>query len=154
MPSISRAALESLDLDAVYTYYGYCNDLLIKLNAFGMKTVDVAMPARYGSEKSKIKYSRFILKVAPMIFRGFLWRLKTKYIVLDFNPLVLFYASGMILIPGCILLGLWALYQRITGQFVSSEYKVFTVLVGLWGVLFLLYAMVLDMQENKSRNVN
>lgn len=152
--AISRRALESLDLDSVYTYYGYCNDLLIKLNAFGLRTIDVAMPARYGTEKSHIKYSRFILKVAPMIFRGFLWRLKTKYVVLDFNPLVLFYASGMLLIPGGALLGLWALYQTLTGQAVSSSFALLTVFIGLWGVLFLLFAMVLDMQENKSRNVN
>jgi len=149
--AISRRALETLDLDSVYTYYGYCNDILIKLNAFGMRAVDVAMPARYGSERSHIKYSRFILKVAPMIFRGFLWRLKTKYIVLDFNPLVLFYASSMLLMPAGALLGLWAVYQTLSGHYVSPNYLLFTAFVVFWGMMALLCAMVLDMQENKSR---
>jgi glycosyltransferase involved in cell wall biosynthesis len=150
--AISRRALESLDLDSVYTYYGYCNDLLIKLNAFGLRAMDVVMPARYGTEKSHIKYSRFIMKVAPMIFRGFIWRLKTKYIILDFNPLVLFYAAGMLMIPAGAALGLWALFQRLSGNIVSSNYALLTISVLIWGMLFLLFAMVLDMQDNKSRN--
>src|SRR5660397_231702 len=85
--AISRNALEVMDLDAIFPYYGYCNDMLIKLNTFQMRVMDVVMPARYGMEKSKIKYSKYIMKVAPMIFRGFLWRLKTKYVILDFHPL-------------------------------------------------------------------
>jgi glycosyltransferase involved in cell wall biosynthesis len=151
--AISREALESIDLDSVYTYYGYCNDLLIKMNALGMRAVDVVMPARYGEEKSKIKYSRFILKVAPMIFRGFLWRLKTKYIMLDFNILVLFYIAGMTLIPAGAALVLWMLFQMLSGNVVSSVYRLFTVFIIIWGVQFLLFAMMLDVQENKSVKV-
>ena len=146
--AISREALEALDLDAVYTYYGYCNDLLIKMNALGLRAVDVVMPARYGDEKSKIRYSRFILKVAPMIFRGFLWRLKTKYVMQDFNILVLFYAAGMTLVPAGALLVLWMAFQMLTGNFVSSLYRLFTVFIIIWGVQFLLFAMMLDVQEN------
>src|SRR5208337_3220002 len=52
--AISRQALEALDLDSIYTYYGYCNDLLIKLNAYGIRALDVAMPSRYGNKRSKI----------------------------------------------------------------------------------------------------
>ena len=84
---IFERSIEALDLDSIYTYYGYCNDLLIKLNAFGLQTIDVPMPARYGRETSTIRYGTYIRKVAPMIFRGFLWRLKMKYIVFDFHPL-------------------------------------------------------------------
>lgn len=149
--AISRRAMEAIDLDSVYTYYGYCNDLLIKLNAFGMRVVDVVMPARYGTEKSKIRYSRFILRVAPMIFRGFLWRLKTKYVLFDFNPLVLFYGSGMVLVPAGAVAGAWGLWQMLSGRPVSSDYRLFTLFAFLWGVQFLLMAMMLDMQENKAR---
>lgn len=152
--AISRQALESIDLDSVYTYYGYCNDLLIKLNAFGMRTMDVVMPARYGEEKSHIKYSRYIMKVAPMIFRGFLWRLKTKYIMLDFNPLVLFYFSSMIMIPAGLVLSVWLLIQYIQGYVVPSNYPIFTIFMLLSGIQFLLFAMMLDMQDNKSKNVS
>ncbi len=151
--AISRQALESMDLDSVYTYYGYCNDLLIKLNAFGMKTTDIVMPARYGEEKSKIKYSRFILKVAPMIFRGFLWRLKTKYVVLDFNPLVLFYLAGMAMIPAGILFGAWTLFLAFSQNAASPTYLLMTILILVWGLQFLLFAMTLDARDNKSKDL-
>jgi glycosyltransferase involved in cell wall biosynthesis len=91
--AISKETLEVLDLDSIYPYYGYCNDMLVKLNTFNMRIEDVVMPSRYGRETSKIRYSKYIRKVAPMLFNGFLWRLKTKYVVLDFHPLVFFYTA-------------------------------------------------------------
>ncbi len=150
--AISRHALEAIDLDSVYTYYGYCNDLLIKLNAFGMRAIDVVMPARYGKEKSHIKYSRYIARVAPMLFVGFLWRLKAKYIILNFNPLVLFYFASMAMIPVGVLLGGGLLALKLLGYEVPAHYPLYAVFLMLSGIQFLLFAMMLDMQENKSSN--
>jgi len=76
--AITREALKRIDLDKVYPHYGYCNDLLVKLNVSGCKVVDVPIPARYGNEKSKIKYNEFITKVSYLLLRGFLWRLGMK----------------------------------------------------------------------------
>src|SRR5665647_2011059 len=76
---ISRHALDVLNLDAIYTYYGYCNDMLIKLNAAGLRTVDVVMPSRYGRERSSIRYGKYVRKVGPMLLRGFFRRLKARY---------------------------------------------------------------------------
>jgi len=77
--AITREALKRIDLDNVYPRYGYPNDMLVKLNVAGCKVVDVPIPAIYGTEKSKIKYSVFITKVSPLLLRGFIWRLKTRY---------------------------------------------------------------------------
>jgi glycosyltransferase involved in cell wall biosynthesis len=76
--AIGRSALVKIDLDCVYPRYGYCNDLLIKLNVSGCRITDVAMPAKYAAEKSKIRYSEFIIKVAPLLLKGFFWRLGAK----------------------------------------------------------------------------
>lgn len=143
---ISRKALQAIDLDTVYTYYGYCNDLLIKLNAYGMKTMDVAMPSRYGKERSHIRYSKYILKVSPMLFRGFLWRLKTRYIVLNFHPLILFYAAGIALVPSGILMGLYVIVGKLLGYPVSPNFPLLSALITLMGIQFLLFAMLFDMQ--------
>jgi glycosyltransferase involved in cell wall biosynthesis len=150
--AISRQALETINLDSIYQYYGYCNDLLIKLNAFGMRTLDVVMPARYGSERSHIRYGKYILKVAPMIFRGFLWRLKTKYIVLSFHPLVFFYSASMIMVPFGVLFSLWILASKILHRPVSDNYPLLAVFITLMGVQLLLFAMLFDMQEDKGRS--
>ncbi|WP_232316166.1 glycosyltransferase family 2 protein [Methanosarcina vacuolata] len=150
--AISRQALDVIDLDSVYPYYGYCNDLLIKLNAFGMRVMDVVMPARYGRERSKIHYGKFIRKVAPMIFRGFLWRLRVKYTVLDFHPLVLFYFLGMVALPVGVILGLWGLLQVLLQNPLPSYYPLLGFLVLGMGLQMLLFGMLFDMQVEKKRN--
>ena len=78
--AVTRDTLKRINLDKVYPLYGYCNDLLVKLNVSGCRVADVAMPARYGSEKSNIGYTKFITRVSPLLLRGFLWRLKGKYV--------------------------------------------------------------------------
>ncbi|AKB17353.1 MULTISPECIES: glycosyltransferase [unclassified Methanosarcina] len=150
--AISRQALEVIDLDSVYPYYGYCNDLLIKLNAFGMRVMDVVIPARYGREKSSIKYSKYILKVSPMLFRGFLWRLRIKYTVLDFHPLVLFYFLGMLALPLSVLLGFWGLLQLLFQNPLPSYYPLLGFFVLGTGLQMLLFGMLFDMQVEKKRN--
>ena len=78
--AITRKALSRLDLDAVYPRYGYCNDLLVKLNVAGCRVADVPMPARYGMERSKIRYRSYVMRVPPLLLRGFLWRVRAKYL--------------------------------------------------------------------------
>ena len=150
--AISRQAMEVIDLDSVYPYYGYCNDLLIKLNAFGMRVMDVVIPARYGREKSKIRYGKYIQKVAPMIFRGFLWRLRIKYTVLDFHPLVLFYFIGMISLPIGIFLGIWGFLQVLLHNSLPPYYPLLGFLILGAGLQMLLFGMLFDMQTEKKRN--
>lgn len=152
--AISRQALEVLNLDEIFPYYGYCNDMLIKLNAFGVRVEDVVMPARYGCEKSKIKYINYIMKVAPMNFRGFLWRLKIKYVVLDFHPLVFFYIAGIALVPSGVIFGFWISMQKWNQIPVSQNFPLLSAFITLMGIQFLLFAMLFDMQADKSRSGN
>jgi len=77
--AISLDALEAVDVEEMYEYYGYCNDLLVKLNVAGMSVVDVPMPASYGDEQSSIDYGGYIPKVSLMLLRNFVWRLRTRY---------------------------------------------------------------------------
>ena len=72
--AITRESLELIMREPIYSGYGYCNDILIRLGANNLDVVDVPMPARYGQEISKIKYGRYIAKVSFLLLRGFLWR--------------------------------------------------------------------------------
>ncbi len=78
--AITREALMRINLDKVYPGYGYCNDLLVKLNIAGCKVVDVPIPACYGKEKSKIRYGKYINMILPLLIRNFFWRIRTKYL--------------------------------------------------------------------------
>ncbi len=146
--AISREALMNIGVDEIYTYYGYCNHMLIRLNAFGFRVTDVIMPARYGNERSTIKYGPYMFRVSFMLFRGFLWRLKMKYIILSFHPLVLFYVFSMFLLPPGILFGLGIFIWKAMGWHVSANYPLLDALMLLSGFQFLLFAMFFDMQES------
>ena len=70
--AISRRALETISLDAIYPRYGYCNDLLVWLNTFGFRVRNVPHPARYGLERSKIKYSTYIVRLSWLLLNAFI----------------------------------------------------------------------------------
>jgi len=147
--AISRKALSGIDIDTLFTYYGYCNDMLVKLNTFGFRTMDVTMPARYGQEKSSIKYSKFMFRVSGMLFRKFLWRLKMKYMILSFHPLVFFYTLGMVLVPIGLLFGAYIFASKLfLGWPVSPNSPLLDALLLITGIQFTLFAMLFDMQES------
>ncbi|NYT18772.1 MAG: glycosyltransferase family 2 protein [Methanosarcinales archaeon] len=146
--TISNEALAEIGLDEIYTYYGYCNHMLVRLNAFGFRTLDVVMPSRYGQEKSTIKYGPYIGKVSIMLFKKFLWRLKMKYMILNFHPLVLFYILSMILLPVGVLFGIAIIMAYLMQWPVSSNLSILDAFILISGIQFLLFAMLFDMQES------
>lgn len=152
--AISKTALERLSLDSIYPWYGYCNDLLVRLNVQGFKIKDVVMPAKYGREKSGIKYSRYIVKVSWMLLKDFFWRLKMKYVIFSFHPLVLFYFFGIILAPLGFLGVLYSLYYKFIEGGDLFIRVTLSLLAFMLGVQFLLFAMLFDMQvdTNERRN--
>jgi glycosyltransferase involved in cell wall biosynthesis len=147
--AISRKALSMIPLDRVFTYYGYCNDLLVKLNVYGFRVVDVQMPARYGREKSKIRYGSYILRVSWMLLGDFFWRLKMKYVVLSFNPVVFFYLMGLVITPLSIVFGVYSLHYYFVQGGPLFIRAALSLLLFIVGIQFLFFAMLFDMQNEK-----
>ena len=148
--AISKKALETIPLDKVYTWYGYPNDLLVKLNVYGFRVLDVPIPAKYGREKSKIKYTKYILKVSWLLLKDFFWRLKEKYLLYNFHPLVFFYVFGILF----LLVGtggvLFAFYQKfVLHRAVLFYYLTLSLLVFAIGLIMFLFAMLFDMEEER-----
>ncbi len=144
---ISRRALETISLDAIYPRYGYCNDLLVWLNTYGFRVKNVPHPARYGSERSKIKYSTYIVGLSWLLVNAFLWRMKTKYVILSFHPLVFFYCAGTFFLFLSLLFCLYALWFKFVEDNPIFIPAVVSVIVFGIGVQFILSAMMFDMQE-------
>lgn len=145
--AISAKALHALPLDEIYQGYGYCNNLLVWLNIYGMRVKDVVIPARYGQEKSDIRYSIYIPKVSKLLLGDFLFRLKTKYVQMSFHPLVLFYLVGAVLTPLGIFGGFVALWEKVVmGLPVLFVHGVLSLVVFAIGVQCLFFAMFFDMQ--------
>jgi hypothetical protein len=87
-----------------------------------------------------------------MLLRDFFWRLKMKYVVLSFHPLVLFYMLGIILTPIGFFGGLFTLYYKFVVGGDLFVRGALSLLVFILGVQFLLFAMLFDMQVDHSES--
>jgi glycosyltransferase involved in cell wall biosynthesis len=141
--AISLSALEAIDLEGLYEYYGYCNDILVKLNVAGMRVADVDMPATYGDEESSIQYGDYIPKVSLMLLRNFFWRLGSRYRT---HPLGIAYILGVVSGLAGIALGFRALGSTLIGAKSDDTQKSLTSLV--IGVVGILTGILLDRREN------
>jgi glycosyltransferase involved in cell wall biosynthesis len=143
--AISRRALESIEFKDMYPRYGYLNDRLVRLNIHGFRIQNIAHPAKYGNEKSSIKYGRYIVRVSNLLLRTFLRRLKMKYVILSFHPLVLFYLFGSILSAIGVVGGAITLWEKLVwGYPVLFVHGALSMLAFMMGVMFLSFAMLFD----------
>ncbi|WP_049972919.1 glycosyltransferase family 2 protein [Haladaptatus cibarius] len=142
--AISISALEAIDLEEMYEYYGYCNDILVKLNVAGMRVADVDMPAAYGDEESSIEYGDYIPKVSLMLLGNFFWRLGSRYRT---HPLGVAYALGIIAALAGVVHGFRAVGSAVTGAENDDAQKSLTSLV--LGVVGIVAGVVLDRRENR-----
>lgn len=92
--AISNRALREIDVGDLFEYYGYCNSVLVRLNANDLPIADVDIPALYGDEDSNIEYATYVRKVSLMLLGNFLWRLKTKHVERGLYPASVLYGMG------------------------------------------------------------
>jgi glycosyltransferase involved in cell wall biosynthesis len=148
--AISSAMLAQLDLDRVYTGYGFPNDLLVHLNVWNARVRDFPSRPVYGvGERSGIRYHRVVPRISWLLLRDFFWRLGQKYVIRDFHPLVFFYAFGFLATIAGLVLGFIELGYRIAGNQVSVGTVVLIALLLISGSQFTLFAMWFDMESNK-----
>lgn len=150
--AISARALNQVDLSEIYPRYGYCNDLLIRLNVWGFRVVNVPHPARYGREKSGIQYRSYITRLSRLLLTGFIGRLKTKYVVMSFHPLVIFYFAGVVLCVFGILGSLFSIYYKIVEHGAMFVPSVTSLIIFTLGTQFWLFAMLFDMQQEQENS--
>jgi glycosyltransferase involved in cell wall biosynthesis len=148
--AIARSTLEVLDLDRVYTGYGFPNDLLVHLNVVNARVRDFSSRPVYGvGERSGIRYRKVVPRISWLLVKGFFWRLREKYVIRDFHPLVFFYAFGFFATLAGLVLGIVEIAFRIAGNAVSVGTVVLIALLLVSGSQFTLFAMWFDMESNK-----
>jgi glycosyltransferase involved in cell wall biosynthesis len=148
--AIGKDTLTLLDLDRVYTRYGFPNDLLVHLNVVNARVRDFSSRPVYGvGERSGIRYHKVAPRISWLLVKGFFWRLREKYVIRDFHPLVFFYAFGFIATLAGLVLGVIEIVYRIEGNAVSVGTVVLIALLLISGSQFTLFAMWFDMESNK-----
>jgi glycosyltransferase involved in cell wall biosynthesis len=148
--AVTLRVLQTLGLDSIYKRYGMPNDLLVKLNVYQFRVRDIPINPIYGvGEKSYMKIYKVIFTLSFLLFRLFFWRLKEKYIIRDFHPLVLFYLLGCLLTPVGILFGGYLLIYRLFVGGVALTSALFAAFFTISGLQSLFFAMWFDMEYNK-----
>lgn len=148
--AISRKALETVDWQQMYKKYGQPNDQLILLNVYNFRVQDIPVdPVYHVGEVSGIKIKKVIFTLGWLLMKRFFWRLKEKYIIRDFHPLVFFYAMGLTLGGFSFLLFLRVFYIWGVGGNIPTinAFAAFSSFIA--SAQFTLFAMWFDMEANK-----
>ena len=148
--AISLPILELLDLDRVYKRYGFPNDLLVHLNVWNARVRDFPSRPIYGvGERSGIRLRKVVPRISWLLLKGFFWRMKEKYVIRDFHPLVFFYFLGFLMGFLGLALGIAEIVLRALGNQITAATVVLVALLLIFGSQFTLFAMWFDMESNK-----
>jgi len=147
---LSRPMLSLLDLDRIYTRYGFPNDMLVHLNVWNARVRDFPSRPIYGvGERSGIKIRRVVPRISWLLLKGFFWRMREKYVIRDFHPLVFFYFLGLVMTVAGLALGIVETVLRFAGHGIPTATIVLVALLLISGTQFTLFAMWFDMESNK-----
>jgi glycosyltransferase involved in cell wall biosynthesis len=149
--AINRGALQLIDWDQMHKRYGQPNDLLVRLNVHNMRVRDVTVePIYHVGEKSGFRAHRMVWPISNLLLRRFVWRLKEKYVLKDFHPLVLFYTLAFLF--GSLTL---IFFIRLVVLWIAEGYAPPMTAMALMfcagtGLQSLFFAMWMDMEANRS----
>jgi hypothetical protein len=100
-------------------------------------------------ETSGLKVKKVMFTISWLLFKRFFWRMKEKYIIKDFHPLIFFYVMGMVF--GATSIALFARLFWI--WYATSHIPPINALGALFSFIsasqFTLFAMWFDMEANK-----
>ena len=147
---VTAEALSVLQLRRLYPRYGFPNHLLVELNNYDFRVRDVPIRPVYNvGEVSGIRLYKVIPTISWLLFRCYFWRMKEKYIIRDFHPLIFFLFFGVLLTLTSLLLGGYLVYLRIAVGPLSPVAAVFAAVCFNSGIQSILFALWMDMERNK-----
>jgi hypothetical protein len=120
--------------------------MLVHLNVQNARVRDVPSRPIYGvGERSGIRVRSVAPRIAWLLFKGFWWRMKEKYVIRDFHPLVFFYALGILMSVVGFALGVVVAASRIFGgNEITTATIVLVSMLVVSGTQLTLFAMWFD----------
>jgi glycosyltransferase involved in cell wall biosynthesis len=151
---INKKALKVIDWDLMYKQYGQPNDVLVRLNVENFKVTDVPVEPVYNIvEKSGIKIHKVLFTIGWLLTKLFFWRMKEKYIIRDFHPLVFFYFLGF----GFLICTVLLFFRVFLLWYLTGHIPAINALAAMFSFMsasqFCLFAMWFDMEANKHLKV-
>jgi len=148
--AITAEALSVLHLERLYPRYGFPNHLLVELNNYDFRVRDVPIRPVYNvGEVSGIRLHKVIPTLSWLLLKCYFWRMKEKYIIRDFHPLIFFLTMGLFLMTLGVGLGIWIVVYRLTEGALSPTTVIFDAFCLIMGMQMLFFAAWMDMEHNK-----
>ncbi|WP_435346398.1 glycosyltransferase family 2 protein [Haloarchaeobius sp. HRN-SO-5] len=143
--AISLRALRAVDIDELYEFYGYCNELLVRMNVNDLRVVDVPRPVTYADEDSGIRLQSYVPRVSAMLLRNFLWRLRARYVDRGVRDVPALYGLG-------VVSGLAAVVRLLVARGRSSDARLNPLTLFAAALVSLFGAVLLDRARNDHLN--
>lgn len=148
--AFNMKVLNTIDWDSMYKRYGQPNDLLVHLNVYNFRVIDIPIKPIYNiGETSNMKIASVVFSLSYLLFRKFLWRLKEKYVIRDFHPLVFFYVLGFVLLLLAFPLGIRLAYFSLFLDQTRGMNALAFLFTSVTGLQSLFFAMWFDMYYNR-----
>ncbi|PYQ51826.1 MAG: glycosyltransferase family 2 protein [Acidobacteria bacterium] len=148
--AVTSEALAVLQLHRLYPGYGFPNHLLVELNNYDFRVRDVPIRPVYNvGEVSGIRLHRVIPTLSWLLVKCYFWRMKEKYLIRDFHPLIFFLTLGLLVTGAGLLLGAFIVYLRLAHGAIAATSVIFDVFLLISGMQMLFFAMWMDMERNK-----
>src|SRR5205814_8816640 len=95
--------------------------MLVHLNVWNARVRDIPSRPIYGvGERSGIRLRKVIPTISWLLVKGFFWRLRVKYVIRDFHPLVFFYMLGFLMSVLGLGLGIAEVVLRIMAHQITA----------------------------------
>lgn len=147
--AINKKTLKLVNWDKMYKRFGQPNDLLVRLNIHNIQVQDVHINPVYNiGEKSEIKIYRVIFTISWLLLRRFFWRIKEKYIIRDFHPLIFFYFFGILFFIITLMLAIRLIMITYDTGIIPQMNALAMMFSFMSSALFTLFAMLFDKQES------
>ncbi len=147
--AISLNALKLIPVEDMIKGYGYNAHILYMLNMLDFRVCDKKVRPVYGEEVSKIKLGNYIVTVSRLLLKLFFSRIRKKYLLMDFNPLALFYIMALICLPLSLFFFIRMIVIFAIGHIMPTTTLTLFVFTTLMGMQSLFFAMWMDMEDNK-----
>ena len=147
--AIEMDVLRKLPLHRMARRYFFENDMLIHLNVFRARVRDVAIPARYGDERSSMRITPVLMTFPWFLFKGFWYRVYQRHVLREFSAVAMFWVLGSLMLAwGTGFGALTWLRSILTNRVATTGTVMLSVLPFIMGFQLALQAMLLEIQES------
>jgi dolichol-phosphate mannosyltransferase len=147
--AIDATMLRTLPLHRIARRYFFETDMLIQLNVFKARVIDVSVPSRYNDERSSMRVHRVLVTFPIHLLGGFWYRIYERRVLREFSPVALFWLLGSLLLAWGTVFGATTWIKSYwSGHVATTGTVMLSVLPFILGFQLVLQAVLIEIQDS------